>query len=167
MEVDHVRWLIRSDLPEVLHIESDSFEFPWDEEDFLCVLRQRNCIGMIAEHDHKVVGFMIYELQKSRLCILNFAVDPKFRRQRVGSAMIERMRDNLDQQGRTELLVEVRERNLDAQQFFRSQGFRAISILRGHYEDTGEDGYVMLYKQPAVASVTTNRISQFVDEESA
>ena len=34
----------------------NSFEFPWSEEDFIRCLRQRNCIGMVAEHDEQVVG---------------------------------------------------------------------------------------------------------------
>ena len=70
----HIRWMIRRDMPEVLDIENDGFEFPWSEEDFIRCLRQRNCIGMVAEHDERVVGFMIYELHKTRLHVLNFAV---------------------------------------------------------------------------------------------
>ena len=45
----HIRWMIRRDMPEVLAVEGESFEFPWCEEDFLRCLRQRNCIGMVAE----------------------------------------------------------------------------------------------------------------------
>jgi len=47
----HIRWMIRRDMPEVLEIEDRSFEFSWSEEDFIRCLRQRNCIGMVAEHD--------------------------------------------------------------------------------------------------------------------
>jgi ribosomal protein S18 acetylase RimI-like enzyme len=61
----HIRWMIRRDFPEVLAIETESFRFPWLEEDFIRCLRQRNCIGMVAEHDERVVGFMVYELDKS------------------------------------------------------------------------------------------------------
>ncbi len=72
----HIRWMIRRDMPEVLAIENRSFEFPWSDEDFIRCLRQRNCIGMVAEYDERVVGFMIYELHKNRLHVLNFAVRP-------------------------------------------------------------------------------------------
>ena len=51
----HIRWMIRRDMPEVLSIENESFEFPWSEEDFIRCLRQRNCIGMVAEHHDRVV----------------------------------------------------------------------------------------------------------------
>ena len=67
----HIRWMIRRDMPEVLAIENLSFEFPWSEEDFIRCLRQRNCIGMVSEHEEQVVGFMIYELHRNRLHVLN------------------------------------------------------------------------------------------------
>ena len=140
-----IRWMIRRDMPEVLEIERQSFEFSWTEEDFLCCLRQRNCIGMVAERQERIVGFMIYELLKSQLHVLNFAVAPWCRRQGVGAQMIERLVNKLTQQRRQEITLEVRETNLAAQLFFKQQGLAASSVLRGHYEDTDEDAYVMTY----------------------
>jgi ribosomal-protein-alanine N-acetyltransferase len=161
-----IRWLIRRDMADVLRIEKESFEHPWSEEDFLCCLRQRNCIGMVAEYDHEIVGFMIYELHKSRLHILNFAVDDAYRRQSVGAQMVARLIDKLSQQRRNEILLEVRERNLDAQVFFKEQGFRAISILRCHYDDTDEDAYLMRFLLDATHDAKSpfapqNRISEY------
>ena len=69
----HIRWMIRRDMPEVLAIEHASFEYPWCEEEFLRVLRQRNCIGMVAEHGERIVGFMIYELHRNKIHVLDFA----------------------------------------------------------------------------------------------
>ena len=40
----HIRWMIRRNMPEVLAIEHASQDFPWCEEEFLRVLRQRNRI---------------------------------------------------------------------------------------------------------------------------
>lgn len=162
-----IRWLIRRDMQDVLAIERACFAHPWTEEDFLCCLRQRNCIGMVAEQDHRIVGFMIYELHKSKLRILNFASASDVRRQSVGSQMIRRLVDKLSQQRRSEIMVEVRETNLDAQFFFRSQGFRAVCVLRSHYDDTYEDAYVMQYRLTGAEDEwllpfsPTNRISEF------
>jgi ribosomal-protein-alanine N-acetyltransferase len=155
--------MIRRDMPEVLRIENDSFEFNWTEEDFLACLRQRNCIGMVAEHENRVVGFMIYELHKTRLHILNFATAPAFRRLGAGSQMIEKLINKLSQQRRQEIVLEVRETNLAAQLFFHSQGFRAVRVLRSHYGDSAEDAYVMQYRLDADvhdAFAPSNRISQ-------
>lgn len=140
-----IRWMIRRDMPEVLNIEQGSFEFPWSEEDFIRCLRQRNCIGMVAEHDNRVVGCMIYELHKNQLHILNFAVRPDYRRRNVGRKMGEKLIGKLSQQRRNRIVLEVRETNLAAQMFFRRIGFRAMSVLRDYYDDTTEDAYVMHY----------------------
>jgi len=133
-------------MQDVLNIERACFDHVWSEEDFLCCLRQRNCIGMVAEQDHNIVGFMIYELHKLTLRILNFAVDPSVQRSGIGSRMIERLVDKLSQQRRREIVLEVRETNLNAQLFFRSQGFRAMGVLREHYDDTAEDAYSMIFR---------------------
>jgi len=141
----HIRWMIRRDMPEVLAIEHASSEFPWCEEEFLRVLRQRNCIGMVAEHGERVVGFMIYELHKSKLQVLNFAVAPECRRQGVGHQMVAKLVGKLSSHRRTRIVLSLRESCLPGQLFFRVQGFRATEVVREHYEDTGEDGYVMQY----------------------
>lgn len=159
----HIRWMIRRDMTEVLDIESQSFEFPWSEEDFIRCLRQRNCIGMVAEFEEQVVGFMIYELHKTRLHVLNFAVNPQFRRRSVGQAMMGKLVSKLSHQRRNRILLEVRETNLAAQLFFRNIGFRAVSVLRDFYDDTTEDAYLMQYTyQPVEAEETmpANRITR-------
>ena len=142
----HIRWMIRRDMPEVLAIEGESFEFPWLEEDFIRCLRQRNCIGMVAEHEDRVVGFMIYELHKTRIHVLNFAVVEEFRRSGVGSQMVAKLSAKLSVQRRSRIILEVRETNLPAQLFFRENGFRAVSVLRSYYADTPEDAYLMQYR---------------------
>ena len=159
----HIRWMIRRDMPEVLAIENACFEFPWSEDDFIRCLRQRNCIGMVADLDDEVVGFMIYELHKTRLHLLNFAVSARHRRQQVGTRMLSKLVAKLSAQRRTRIVLEVRETNLAAQLFFREQGFRAVSLLRDFYEDTTEDAYLMQYRyRSADAEVAApgNRITR-------
>jgi [ribosomal protein S18]-alanine N-acetyltransferase len=152
----HVRWMIRRDMPEVLDIENRSFEFPWLDEDFIRCLKQRNCIGMVAEHNDRVVGFMIYELHKTRIHVLNFAVAPDYRRGGVGCQMLAKLIAKLSPHRRSRVVLEVRETNLAAQLFFRENGFRAVSVMRSFYDDTPEDAYLMQYRyraeQPAAES---------------
>jgi len=141
----HIRWMIRRDMPEVLQTEQDSFEYPWTEEDFLRCLGQRNCIGMVAERGEKVVAYMIYELCKAHLHVLNFAVCPSVRRAGVGARMIDKLISKLSSHRRTRITLEVRESNLAAQLFFRRQGLKAKRVLPDYYEDRGEDAFLMQY----------------------
>jgi len=161
----HIRWMIRRDMPDVLHTEQESFEYPWSEEDFLRCLRQRNCIGMVAEQGERVVGFMIYELHKNKLHILNFAVHPGFRRVGVGAQMVSKLISKLSSHRRTRITLEVRETNLAAQLFFRHQGFKAVRVLRSFYEDSGEDAYLLQYRlfddTGEDVEESVNRIAQY------
>jgi ribosomal-protein-alanine N-acetyltransferase len=158
----HIRWMIRRDMPEILRIEQENFEYPWVDDDFIRCLRQRNCIGMVAEHEDRVVGFMIYELHKSRIHVLNFCVDPAYKRQGIGSQLVAKLIGKLSSQRRLRILLEVRETNLAAQLFFRENGFRAISVLHGYYEDTPEDAYLMQYRYRSEKAVVEsgNRITR-------
>ncbi len=161
----HIRWMIRRDMPEVLQTEQESFEYSWTEEDFLRCLRQRNCIGMVAEQGEKVVGFMIYELHKAKLHILNFAVHPQFRRGGIGAQMVAKLISKLSSHRRTRITLEVRETNLGAQLFFRAQLFKGVRVLRSFYEDSGEDAFLMEYRLPDDTGddgdEAINRIAQY------
>ncbi|MGL6194475.1 MAG: ribosomal protein S18-alanine N-acetyltransferase [Thermoguttaceae bacterium] len=142
----NIRWMVRRDMSEVLTIEKSCFEYAWSEEEFMRCLRQRNCIGMVAEYKGRVVGFMIYELPKTKIHLLNVAVLPEFRRLGVGIQMIAKLIGKLSNQRRNRITLEVRETNLAAQLFFRSLGFRATEILRDFYDEMCEDAYLMVYK---------------------
>lgn len=151
----HVRWMVRSDLPDVLEIERDSFAFYWTEEHFFTALRRRNCIGMVAEQavggsksegQWRRVGFMVYELERDKLVIANFAVRPGFRRFGIGRSMIAKLVGKLSSHRRRSIAVHVRESNLGAHLFFKMTGFQALRVIRDHYEDSGEDAYLMEYR---------------------
>ena len=54
--------------------------------------------------------------------------------------------------------------NLPAQLFFRRQEFKATRVLRGYYEDSGEDAFVMEYRfanAPDEVEESVNRIAQY------
>jgi [ribosomal protein S18]-alanine N-acetyltransferase len=161
-----IRWLIRRDMAEVLRIEKASFEHPWWEEDFLGCLRQRKCIGQVAEYEREIVAFMVYELHTKKLQILNMAVDPDFRRKTIGAQMINRLIDKLSSQRRDEIFIDVREKNLGGQLFLKEQGFKATSLLPEYYDDTLEDAYLMRFRlgwnlDAAHPFNPTNRLSEY------
>ena len=148
------RWMIRSDMPAVLGIENQSFEFPWSEEEFIRCLRRQNCIGIVAESpSNAVIGYAIYELHKNRLHLLSMAVAPEHRRTGCGKMMVDLLIRKLSPERRNRIVLEVRETNLAAQVFLRGLGFKAISVLKGFYEDTPEDAYLMQYRCGAMVGV--------------
>ncbi len=144
----HIRWMIRRDMPDVMRAERASFEYAWTEDDFLRCLRQRNCIGMVVELSDRIGGFMIYELHRTRLHLMNFAIHPSVRRTGLGSLMVSKLVYKMTSHRRLKITLAVRERNLAAQMFFRAHGFKATRTLSNYYEDSGEDAYHMELKAP-------------------
>ncbi len=105
-------------------------------------------MGMVALIEDRVVGQMIYELHRTRLHLLNFAVLPAMQRRGVGRGLIDKLKRGLSPKRRTRIVTDVRESNLDAQLFFRAMGFRAVDVLRDFYEDTTEDAFLFQYRLP-------------------
>ena len=143
----YIRWMIRRDMAEVVDIEHRAFPYPWTEEDFIKALRERNVIGQVAEVEDKVVGYMIYELRKGRIQLLNLAVDIDYRRQGIGTQLlnmhVKRNREAKNQHKR-KIVTAVCEMNLDAQKWLASRGFRALCILREYWRGSDRDAYVMV-----------------------
>ena len=139
----HIRWIIRRDMPEVLDIESRLNPYPWEEDDFIRHLRQRNTIGMVAEKHDEVIGFLIYELHKNHIDVLKLAVDPDRRKESIGSQLSRKIIGKLTPQRRRRALITLRKSNLSGQLFLKSCGWFATKFLQGWYDDSGEDGYVM------------------------
>jgi ribosomal-protein-alanine N-acetyltransferase len=152
--------MIRADMPEVMAIENDCFSSPWPESEFVEALRCRSVIGMVAEHGTRVVGYVVYDLRKNDIHILNMAVDRKFWRQLVGTSIIEKIKVKLNQQKRRLITAEVRETNIAAQKFFKAQGFICVETIRDCYEGTDEAGYRFQYDiHPPLRQILRNRVT--------
>jgi [ribosomal protein S18]-alanine N-acetyltransferase len=121
----HVRWMIRRDMPEVLACGG-----AMGEEEILTNLRMRNAIGMVAESGGRVRGYMLYRLERTRLVLLDFAVNPADRRSGVGAAMTDRLRSKLRPDRRNRIVLDVPDWALAMQLFLRAQGFLAESVDR-------------------------------------
>ena len=137
----NVRWMGRSDLDAVLAIEKLSFEYPMDRQDFLAFLRQANGIGMVAEANGSIHGYMLYEMHRDHYSLASLAVHPECRLLGVGSAMIAKLIAKLGAR-RNCIFAEVRETNVPAQLFLRQSKFRAIEVRRNAYEETSDDAYL-------------------------
>ncbi len=157
------RWMIRRDMPDVLEIEQLNFEVPWTEDDFVRCLRQRNCIGMVAEHDKDVVGFMVYEMYKTRMEILDLAVHPSCQHRGIGKQLVDFLIARLATQRRNCIGALVWDRNLSAQLFFSALGFMATGLVDNFYQrgDRSEAAYAMEYR-PQEKWLPRNRVKESI-----
>ena len=78
--------------------------------------------------------------------IANIAVDPLFRRQGIGSALLDDAADFARQAGLAFLTLEVRRSNLGAQALYRRHGFCPAGVRKNYYRDPVEDAILMTRK---------------------
>jgi ribosomal-protein-alanine N-acetyltransferase len=150
-----IRWFIRRDLDAVLEIEMFSGELLMKKEDILILLRKINVVGLVAEIDGKIVGYIIYELYKDYIHIINLVVHYDFRRKRIGETLIERIKQKIENFNKRKYIqIEVRESNLGAHLFLKKNCFKANEVKRNWFQDdvideiptSTEDAYSFFYE---------------------
>jgi len=153
-DATHIRWLIRRDMPEVLQIERTSFDAPWCQEVFDEQLRRRRVIGMVAEQKDRVVGYVLYEIHREHIEIINLAVSTESRRQGIGGELVSKVLGKL-RPYRDLIIVRVLDRNLPGQLLFRHRGFRCNRIETQFFSDDS-DAYVFRYRKDFNSEISIN-----------
>lgn len=161
-----IRWMIRRDMPSVLAIENACFDLPWatpwSEEEFIRTRRQRSIVGMTANivdeqtGDSEVVGFMLYELHRRSLDLLDLAVAPAHQRRGIGRAMINRLVDKLEAKRRETLNIAVSDHNTPAHLFLRACGGRAKGVYHDYFDGHESDMYDFVFRYRDDAATETN-----------
>ena len=143
-----VRWIVKGDIERVSEIDRECFPKPWTGEDFSECLRQKQNIGKVAELDGKIVGFVLYELCRKKIYLLNMGVKSSRRRIGVGRRLIDHLKQKLEKpEYWLSIETHVSEENLSAHVFLRSMGFKAVSVERGFFSDEDGlcDGYMFVF----------------------
>jgi ribosomal-protein-alanine N-acetyltransferase len=140
------RWITCRDFSDVVRIDAaTASNGPWTEAYLEIALKPKHCVGIVAEHEGIVVGFVIYEMRKDKLRFIRIGVDPQYRLRSVGRQMVEFLiHRHFPVRRKIELMID--ERNLGAQQFFQKCGFVATGLHRKYFndfDDVGSDGYKM------------------------
>lgn len=143
-------WTLRRHLEAILDIERRSFDDPWPEDKFVSTLRRNGVVGLSAfagnEETGPLVAYCIYSLDKGHITILNLAVHPQHRRNKIATRLVAKIKEKLSKGRRIRIVSTVSEANLAAQLFLRSEGFKCDAILPRHYEH--EDAYRFNYVLP-------------------
>ncbi len=140
-EAPVTRPLAYSDLPQVIAIERRAFPSPWSLAMFVLELSKPSGVCLAALRGKAVVGYLVCSRYADVWHLMNIAVDPASRRQRIASALLSEM---LERAGQDEqYTLEVRPSNATAIALYERFGFRSSGTRRRYYRDTGEDALIM------------------------
>jgi ribosomal-protein-alanine N-acetyltransferase len=139
----HIRDATHRDLQKVLSIEYKCFKDPYPLSLLNRLLVMHPDGFLVAVTDGRVVGYVIGVVRWGATGhILAIGVDPLYRRQGIGSALMELIIDRLRAKGAKVVRLEVRKSNLEAQQFYLKLGFTKREEIPYYYED-GETAVAM------------------------
>jgi ribosomal-protein-alanine N-acetyltransferase len=132
------------DLPQVVAIEQQAYEFPWSLGIFKDCLRVGYCCWTLA-FDDAVAGYCIMSVAAGEAHVLNVCVDETRRRRGHARRMLEHMVTLARGHRATILFLEVRPSNRAAIDLYLDFGFRQLAVRRDYYpaRDGREDALVL------------------------
>jgi ribosomal-protein-alanine N-acetyltransferase len=150
--VDFRRLEIR-DLNAIEKIERASYPTPWSRSMFAGELAKPSSIslGAFDPETGDLLGYLIISRYVDAWHVMNLAVTPKRRRERIASTLLERLFELTSNEGRRGYTLEVRVSNEVAIKLYEQAGFKARGIRRGYYTDNREDALIM-WRDPVARS---------------
>ena len=97
----------------------------------------------IAENDGRVAGFLAARKLADEMEILNLAVAPAARRQRMATELLREAMQWAVQNGIDKVHLEVRASNAAATAFYEAHGFRPTGTRPNYYRDPVDDAVLL------------------------
>ena len=135
--------MTKEHLEGVLVVENNSFTNPWSEESFLSELEKETSINLVALKDEKVVGYAVLSTVLDEADLLDIAVDENFRRQKIASALFEKIFETALKRKLSFITLEVRESSVPAIKLYQSRGFETVGIRKNYYHKPTENAVLM------------------------
>jgi [ribosomal protein S18]-alanine N-acetyltransferase len=135
------------DLDAVVAAQGDAGDHPWPAAAVASELTRTFSRQLLAEvlfgENARVAGFAVYWLVAQEAQLLNLAVAPEFRRKNVGGRILEHACFCAANESATEMMLEVRKRNLAARRLYEKHQFVQVGLRRQYYQDDGDDAVLM------------------------
>ncbi len=140
----HFREMDLEDLAHVVQLEEDSFPDPWSKNNFSYeVVNNELSEACVVEHNGKIIGYAVYWCFDIEAHLANFAIDSRYRRQNVGSLLLEHVIANIRKKGVSNIYLEVRAANVAALNLYAKRGFVEDGVRKGYYLKDKDDAILM------------------------
>jgi ribosomal-protein-alanine N-acetyltransferase len=138
-----IRMARSEDASALRDIEALSFPDPWTEADFMQLLSAPGTGGWVCCAGQRLCGYILVRSVGEEAEILNLAVSPEFRRQRVARRLLGFGLETLLGRGVHDVFLEVRRSNRAARALYDRLGFTLAGVRRGYYRKPLEDAMVL------------------------
>ena len=146
-----------ADVVRIAELERICFRSPWSETSIRGELRNKLAHYQVVESDGAIIAYAGMWVFLGEAHITNVAVDPEYRRQGIGRALMLHMMKTALSYNASAMTLEVREHNEAAKSLYFQLGFEKAGVRKGYYSDTGEAAWILWQHD----------ISAMVDSEAA
>lgn len=131
-------------IDDVLIVERLSFRIPWSKASFLDELTKNDLsVYLIARVNGKIAGYIGMWKVLDEGHITNIAVHPEYRRNGIGSTLLEKLIELAVSQSIKRMTLEVRKSNMYARKLYEKYGFFDGGFRKAYYADNNEDAVIM------------------------
>jgi ribosomal-protein-alanine N-acetyltransferase len=140
----NIRRMREDDIPAVLLVEKDSYEFPWSAGNFHDSIHA-GYSAWVYEIGGSIIGHMVLMAALDEAHLLNITIAPAWRRQGLGRLLLRHAMNAARLQHVRVLYLEVRPSNRAAIELYEKAGFEAFALRKGYYPAQAgrEDALVM------------------------
>ena len=132
----------KDDLDQILVVEKATFPDAYDRSTFAQILETEPAGFMIAERDHRIVGYVCSVSSGDEAIICSIAVSKHDRRGGIGASLMGAELGYLSSRVTT-VLLQVSVHNEAALSMYKKFGFRSTGRIRRYYPN-GDDAWTMM-----------------------
>ncbi len=137
-----IRKFTPADLSSVYKVEVESFEDPYHPVFLMNLYELHGDMFFVVEWVGKIVGYIIAREVGDSGHIIAIAVAKDFRKEGIGSMLMETVEKTLLRKGVREIWLEVRVSNKEAIEFYTRLGYSMAGVQEYYYVD-GEDALIL------------------------
>ena len=139
------RSMEREDCQAVEALFEECFSHPWKREAIEETFSAEGYVSLVAETDHRIVGYIGYRSVLDEADITNVAVSPDLRRRGIGHQLLEKLLHIAGNEGISAIYLEVRVSNIAAITLYEHAGFRLCGQRKNYYTEPEEDALLMCF----------------------
>lgn len=120
------------DIPRIMQIENEAYEFPWTAGIFSDCLRVGyHCL--VLELGREICGYGVMSVAVGECHLLNICIHPVYQHQGLGTQLVALLLHRARDHKANTALLEVRKSNQAAYGLYLKMGFDEIGIRHGYY----------------------------------
>lgn len=132
-----------SHIPQIAALERACFSDPWSERSFASELENPLSLWLVALDGDTVAGYIGSQTVLDEADIMNVAVHPDYRRQRIADSLLSAMERRLAENGVRILALEVRASNAPAIALYEKRGYTQAGLRKNYYFHPREDALIL------------------------